>query len=255
VGAGIGFWQRTAVEAWIQAPLHGPLYYTAPSAGFQYVILVCLAVGAVLAIPIALYQAVAFLAPAAPQVQLRRHGGRVVLAATALAALGVAFAYYLLLPTALRFFAGFAVGGIHPLISTGEYLSFMVGCLVTCALLFQLPLVLLLIDRITPLPPRRLMRYQGHVIVGSLALALALPFTYDPVSQFLIAAPIVGLYELSLIVLWWRYRSVSHAYRRRVQPAVPSAPTVVSLAAAQPDRPERALAVKPLDHPRLVRLG
>jgi sec-independent protein translocase protein TatC len=248
-GAGIGFWQRSAVEVWLQQPLHAPLYYTAPSAGFQYALLVSLAVGAVVAIPAFIYQALAFVAPAVPQVpRLHRHGLRIVLAATVLAFSGGALAYYILLPTALHFFASFDSQSIHSIISTGEYLSFAVGCLVTSAAIFQLPLILLFIDRITPLPPRRLMRYQRHVFVGSLALALVLPFTYDPLSQFLIAVPVVGLYELSIIVLWQRHHRQPSAIRQArpvtLQPVTPIPPI-----AAQ------ALPPKTIDRTRLVQLG
>ena len=203
LGSCLAYWQRTLLFTWLQRPIHSPLYYTTPSGAFQYVMLVCLATGAILATPIILYELLAFIAPAfAATEKLRRTAIRTIMTAFFLAAAGVAFGYIVILPVAFSFFSKFGSVGLHPLITASDYLSFTAGCLMVFAAIFQLPLVLYFIDRIKPIPPARMMRYQRHVIIGSLIIALILPFTYDPLSQFLIAVPIIVLYEFSIIMLW-----------------------------------------------------
>ena len=88
-----------------------------------------------------------------------------------------------------------------------------------------------LYDRVKPIPPGTLRRYHAHVMVGNLVLALLLPFTYDPLSQFLIALPIVTIYELTAAWLWIKHRKGSRRMRVRDRgldpepfPAQPASP-------------------------------
>jgi hypothetical protein len=149
------------------------------------------------------YNLIRYIEPALGPRRLGRGAVIGIMSASAvLAWLGVAFAYVVILPAALRFFAGFGDGMIKPLISTTAYFSFVTGCLVSFAAIFQLPLLLLFINHIRRMPPGSLGRYRRHVIIGSFALALVLPFTYDPITQFLVALPIIVLYELSVALVW-----------------------------------------------------
>lgn len=207
VGSGVGYVYHAPLVVWLQRPLGEQLYFTAPAGAFQYILLVSLLVGVLLATPVFIYELVSFVAPALPDPQLlRRRIGRTITAGTLLALAGMAFAYYIILPVGLHFFASFSLPSLRPLITAGDYLSFAAGCLLTFAVLFQLPLLLDLYDRVRPIPPGSLRRYHAHVVVGSLVLALLLPFTYDPLSQFLIALPIVALYELTATWLWVKHR-------------------------------------------------
>jgi len=201
--AGASYLLRAQLIQFVVAPLHQSLVYTAPSGGFQFLISVCLGVGVVAALPVFIYNLIRFIEPAFEGSRIGKKGTVGILTASfGLAWLGLAFAYYLILPMSFRFFASFATGPIKPLISTGEYLSFVLGCLITFALIFQLPLLLLLINFINRFPPGSLSRYRRYVVVGSLGLALVLPFTYDPLTQFVVALPVILLYELSLVSIW-----------------------------------------------------
>ena len=218
VGSGVGYVYHAPLVIWLQRPLGEQLYFTAPAGAFQYILLVSLLVGVLVATPVFIYELVSFVAPALPDPRLlRRRVGRIITAGTLLALAGMAFAYYVILPVGLHFFASFSLPSLRPLISAGEYLLFAAGCLVTFAVLFQLPLLLDLYDRVKPIPPGTLRRYHAHVVVGSLVLAVLLPFTYDPLSQFLIALPIVALYELTAAWLWIKHRKQARQTRTGAQ--------------------------------------
>jgi len=171
--AAISYAFRDQLIHFLVSPLHQSLIYTAPSGGFQFLMAVCLGVGAVVALPIFIYNMVRFVEPAFERRKISKKGTIGILSASfGLAWLGLGFAYYLVLPMSFRFFASFAAGPIKPLISTTEYLSFVLGCLITFALIFQLPLLLLFINFINRFPPGSLSRYRRYVIIGNLSIAI-----------------------------------------------------------------------------------
>jgi len=246
LGSTLAYWQRDFLFTWLQKPINSPLYYTTPSGAFQYVMLVCLATGVILATPIILYELLAFIAPAfAASQKLRQTAVRTIIIAAFLAACGVVFGYTIILPTALQFFAKFGGIGLHPLITASDYLSFTAGCLMVFAAIFQLPLVLYFIDRIKPIPPSKMMQYQRHVILGSLVVALILPFTYDPLSQFLIALPIIVLYEFSIIMLWTLHAKRNPRRSRAKVAAVQPAEIMVEVEEVVELEPDEVVAPAP----------
>ena len=201
IGGIVGYYFRAPIVAFLQKPLHAPLFYFSPTAGFNFVLKVATCIGVLAALPVFLYHTVRFIEPAL-SVKIRpRLLMTLITASLALSVLGIAFAYYWLVPTSLHFFAGYSSAIVKPLIGTDEYLSFIISSLLTFALIFQIPLIILFINRIWPLTPSMLLHYQRHIIVGAFALAVILPFTYDPVTQFIIAIPIVFLYYLSIVLL------------------------------------------------------
>lgn len=268
--AGASYLLRAQLIQFVVAPLHQSLVYTAPSGGFQFLLSVCLGVGVVVALPVFVYNLIRFITPAFKAPRISKKGILGILTASfGLAWLGLAFAYYLVLPMSFRFFASFATGPIKPLISTSEYLSFVLGCLITFALIFQLPLLLLFINFINRFPPGSLSRYRRYVVVGSLGLALVLPFTYDPLTQLVVAMPVIVLYELSLVSIWLVNRRRPSQQAGGVHeplllpPAALLSPWLVNRHPGQqtfsthpsPPNPLVATPHMPLDQRRLVRLG
>ncbi len=184
------------------APLHKTLYYSNPQGGFEFLVRMSMLAGLVFVIPLIVFHLVKFTEPALDFRLRRRNMIGLMSASLFMLCAGVAFGYFVILPITLLFFARFVTDQIKPLISASSYLSMVLGVLAAFGILFQLPLLILLINRITPLTPGKMMKYQRHVIVGSLVIALVMPFTYDPLTQFVIAAPIVVLYELSIVLVW-----------------------------------------------------
>jgi sec-independent protein translocase protein TatC len=207
VGAGVGYGFRTDLIRWLSAPLkQDHLYYTSPSGGLQFTLQVCLLAGGLLALPVAVYGLVRFVQPAVQQYAhyltiSRLQTMRFILMSYLLAVAGASFAYWFVLPAAFHFFSGFSSSEVQSFITADKYFSFVLKCITVFAVIFQLPLIFLFINRIKPLSPARLRKYRKWVVIGSFLIALIMPFAYDPVSQLLLAAPIVVLYELSIIMI------------------------------------------------------
>lgn len=205
VGAILGYiWRKPLIEALAQ-PLNMPLYYTSPAGGFEFVMQVCILVGGLIALPVLIYNIIRFLEPAFQRKRFNRTQiGIIISISSLLAAAGVSFAYLIVLPASIHFFSLFNVGPVSAWISTKEYFTFATSYLMLMALLFQLPLILLIANSIRRFPPGSIGRFRRWVIVGSFVIAL--PLTYDMLSQALMAVPIIILYEVSGLIIWFKNR-------------------------------------------------
>lgn len=165
---------------------------------FFTAIKVSLVAGFALALPVVLWQLWSFLAPA-----FEEHTQRVVFVfvciATALFAGGIAFAYWVVLPRALRFLTTFDAELYDIQIRASYYYSFVAFGILGIGVLFLLPIFVLALVRLGVLTTAKLRRNRsiGYVVV--VILAAALP-TVDPVSLVLETLPLLVLYEASIWV-------------------------------------------------------
>ncbi len=242
LGGSLGYVFHTTIINFLKAPLHQDLYYTTPAGGFNFVMKICFLLGITLAIPALIYNLISFIEPAVEKKITRKLITLVTSLSLTLGLAGAAFAYFVVLPVSLKFFGDVKLPGISPLISADDYLNFAITCIVTFILLFQIPLMVLFINHIKPMSPRKMLKYERYVIVGSLVIALVLPFTYDPLTQFLIALPIVILYNLSIFMVWMANREKRKTRKTRMAAAV---------AAAQP-KPQPILPPAPVVTPQPV---
>jgi sec-independent protein translocase protein TatC len=211
LGCGVGFSIHGPLFAIIRRPLHEQLYYTTPTGGFNAIIKVSILFGVVVTIPVLIYQLGRFLSPA---FRHRIRAGRIIFSSIGLASLGLLFAYFISLPAALHFLANIDSSDLQSLITVNEYLNFVFAYVAGFALLFQIPLVMLFINRIKPQKPGGLMRIQRYVILLSFVVAAILTPTPDPVNQFIMAMPIILLYQFSIVLIWMANR------RRKVVAAI-----------------------------------
>ena len=202
IGGGGGYLINKQVTLFLVKPLHQALYYTTPGGGFSFIMKICTMFGIMVCLPVAIYNIISFIQPAFKKSISRSEIRFVTVLSFLLAIGGSAFAYYEVLPASFRFFGGFSTNGLHSLITASEYLKFVTNAILTFAVLFQVPLIILFINRIKRIPPKIMLKYEKYVVVGSLAIAVILPFSYDPIMQFLVAIPIIGLYNVSLIAVW-----------------------------------------------------
>jgi sec-independent protein translocase protein TatC len=149
-----------------------------------------------IAFPVLLWQAWSFFAPAVEEGR-QRVVARFVALATALFAGGLAFAYFVVLPPALRFLTNFDEELYDTQIRASYYLSFVTLMIFATGLVFQLPIFVLALVRLGILTSAQLRRNRrmGYVIL--LGGAILLP-TVDPVSLTLEVAPLWILFELSI---------------------------------------------------------
>lgn len=231
-GAVLGYIYYEQLFAFLRTPLDTPLHYTSPAGSFNLVIKICLMVGVFAMIPAAVYNLVLFIQPALREKLSRLRVCSTTFGSLILASLGAAFGFFVIIPLALKFFFKFQVDGLVALISADEYLRFVVSVVITFILIFQLPLIISFIDHITPLQPKKLFKAEKFTVIGSLVVALLVPFALDPAVQFMIASPIIILYNLSIgIVLLQRWTRRRRAVVRPIiqQPVAPVTPVQPAL--------------------------
>lgn len=185
----------------VQKPLGKTLYFTSPAGGLNFLIKLCLTVGVIVVLPILFYQIVKFFYPLLEQ----KHKKAVlpyIIASVVLAYGGVTFAYLVSLPNALLFLTGFGGSSLTALITVDEYYNFVLAYLLGFALIFQMPIVILFINRIKPQKPSDLMKIQRFIILGSFVVAAILTPTPDPINQTIMALPAVLLYQVSVFMVW-----------------------------------------------------
>lgn len=216
MAAGTGaYFVYNQILGFLVAPLHEPLYYSTPMGSFSFIMRICLIAGLLFAVPTIIYNLVAFLKPAFTKVLSTGVVFFTTIMSIILALAGVAFGYFLILPGALKFFTGFQINDVHALISADSYLNFVIGILLTFLLIFQVPLLMNLIDRIKPLKLKTLFKMEKWVVLFGLLVALVVPFAMDITTCLLIAGPIVALYNFSILLIM-----IQHAIHREKTPRV-----------------------------------
>ena len=181
---------------WIIQPA-GKLYYLNPAEAFFAYMKLAVFAGFLLALPVVLYQVWAFTVPALTRSE-KRLGMILIPCSVLLFFIGLAFAYFLVLPMALKFFMGFATDSLQPLFSMGQYLSFVLSMLLPFGFVFELPLLLLVLAKLGVI--------SSDFLAGKRKLALLLAFvaggvispTPDLFGQIMIALPLLLLYEGSI---------------------------------------------------------
>ncbi len=214
LGGVIGYLFYQPILSWFRSPLHADLYYNSPAGSFTFVMKVASMVGIGLALPVLIYNIMMFIQPALKQRFTVARITGFTIASVFLAVAGALFAFYFILPGALKFFGGFQVSGLSALISADSYLSFVSNALITFMIVFQIPLLMSIIDRIKPIAPKKLLSMEKYVVLGGLVVALLVPFAFDLVTSLLIAAPIVVLYNLSVVMIIFQHAQRA-AYAKR----------------------------------------
>ncbi len=222
IGAGFGYAMRDYLIAFLQRPLNQDLYYTTPGGAFSFVMKVSISFGFIVALPMLVYQTFAFFGPLI-KIKTKRSFVLYVIASLVLAVAGIAMAYYVSLPAALHFLVNFGgESGIKSLITANEYFNFVLTYIAGFAALFQVPLIILLIDRIHPVPPMKLLGAFKWVVLGSFVISAVITPTPDPMNQGLMAGPVIILYLFSVGVVALRTQRRAKKARRALLPTLSS---------------------------------
>lgn len=201
IGSVVGYSLRVPILSLLLAPLNQPLYYTSPAGGFSFTFSLSLFFGFVVFLPFFIFQILAFIAPAIP-VKAKFSALTTLLLSCLLMVLGMFFAYFVSLPAALHFLSKFGSGEVSSLISTSEYFSFVARYLIGFGILFQLPLIMVFINKIIRLELKKLFGFGKWVILISFIIAAILTPTPDVVNQVVMAVPIILLYLVSILIIW-----------------------------------------------------
>lgn len=135
---------------------------------------------------------------------------------------GAALAYYVAMPIALTFLLGFEgdVGGVQQeaLPGVGNYLSFVTKFMFGFGVAFLTPVLLMLLERAGIVTRAQLVSGRRYAIVIAFVIAAVLT-PPDIISQLLLAIPLVLLYELALVAIWFTERKRSKAAAASPAPA------------------------------------
>lgn len=175
------------------------LLFTSPTTPVLVSLKLGFVVGFILASPFLAWQLWSFFEPA-----LYEHERRLILPAIGLGfilfLIGVAMAYFFVLPFGLDFLLGFQSESLSPIITVDEYLSFATRLILAFGLIFEMPVILVLLSMIGLVTTEGLRKYRRHAVVG-LAAASALLTPADVGTMLMLLAPMLLLYEFSIVLV------------------------------------------------------
>jgi len=194
-------------------PGEGRLIYTKLYEAFFVEIKVAMFAAFFLAFPIIANQIWAFVAPGLYSNE-KRAFLPFLLATPLLFAAGASLAYFVVMPLAFRFFLGFEgeVAGLtqEALPAMGDYLDLVMRFMMAFGACFQLPVLLLLLNRAGLVTREQLSGLRRYMIVFAFVVGAILT-PPDIVSQFLLGVPLILLYEVSLAIMWFTERKKEKA--------------------------------------------
>ena len=202
-----GWYVSPFVQDFLSAPLlniwpGGAMLYSGISDGFMIRMSMAFLVALVVVIPFALWQIWAFVAPGLKKNE-RKFIFPILILSPVLFFIGAAFAFYVLLPFVFGFFIEMNETSPVPSVmlpAAREYLSFSIKMLQVFGIAFQLPLVMVLLNRLGILSREKVLKMRRYAIVF-IVIAAAVLTPPDIVSQILLAVPMWALFEASILFM------------------------------------------------------
>jgi sec-independent protein translocase protein TatC len=182
-------------------PKGGQMIATDVTTPFFVPLKVAMMASFLIALPYILYQIWRFVAPG-----LYAHEKRLVwpliVASTLLFFCGMAFAYFVVFPVVFGFITSSAPQGVAVMTDIDKYLSFVLTMFVAFGITFQVPVAVVLLVRFNVVTTAKLREIRPYVIVGAFIVG-AIFTPPDVVSQFMLAMPLLLLYEAGIVVAGW----------------------------------------------------
>jgi sec-independent protein translocase protein TatC len=135
-----------------------------------------------------------------------------VVSSTFLFVAGVAFCYFLVIPGMSQFIQAFAPASITAAPDIVQYFGFVLTLFLVFGISFEVPIAVIVLARVGVVTIDQLRKFRGYFIVGAFVVA-AVVTPPDPISQLMLALPIILLYEISI----WCVRIIE--FRRRDEPS------------------------------------
>lgn len=218
VALGLAFWQNHKVLAFFGAPLDGKELITlGVTEPFTTTLTLAAYAGLLLALPVVLYQAYAFVLPAFSPAE-RRVALPLLLMVPVLFVAGAAFAYLVVVPAALSFLLNFNADQFSTQLRASEYYSFLSLTMIACGVVFQVPAGVLALTKLGVVDAAGLRAKRRYAWLGCAVVAAALPGV-DPVTMLFEMVPLLLLFELSVVLA-----SVFGGTRARDVDVTPTAP-------------------------------
>ncbi len=197
IGTVIGFFAAETVLLILQQPYGREFIVLGPTSGITAYFRVALMIGGIVAIPVITYQILMFVLPG-----LTRGEKRMVLLSlppiTLLFLVGTLFTWFVLIPPAIGFLSGFQPRLFQPEWTADLYLGFVTTLLFWMGVAFETPLVFFIVALLGFVQPKTLLKNWRIAVVGAMVAAALITPTVDPVNMFLVVAPLMGLFLLSV---------------------------------------------------------
>jgi sec-independent protein translocase protein TatC len=173
---------------------------------FTATVKIAAAAAFLLALPLLLYQAYAFILPAFSREE-RSVAVPLMAMVPFLFIAGVVFAYYMVLPNAISFLQNFNDDKFDILIQAKDYYRFAITVLIAMGLCFQVPVGILACTRLGIISVAQLRGSRRYSILGIAVIAMLLP-GQDPVTMLSLMLPLYVLFEGSILLAWLQERRV-----------------------------------------------
>jgi sec-independent protein translocase protein TatC len=160
---------------------------------------VSLLLGLAIAMPVIMYQVLAFVGPGLTKRE-RRWLYPIVVGCSAMFVAGMAFAYYIELPPALDFLLDTNNEDVEPTIGVKTYIDTVTRLLFVTGVTFQLPFVIMGLAKIGVVTSRRLLGWWRYAIVAAAIAAAVVTPSIDPITQAIVAIPIIVLYCIGIVL-------------------------------------------------------
>jgi sec-independent protein translocase protein TatC len=201
VALALCFWQNHLLLELANGPLpagHTKLLTLGITEPFTTSLTVAAYGAIILSMPILLYEAYAYLLPAFSK-QQQRQILPLLLMIPGLFIAGIAFGFFVVLPAATKFLLNFNDHQFNIQVQANQYYGFFAQTLLACGIVFQIPVGILAVTRLGIVRVDQLTSNRRYAYLGCAIVAAALP-GIDPVSMLLETAPLIALYELSIVL-------------------------------------------------------
>jgi sec-independent protein translocase protein TatC len=195
------FWQNHLLLEFASGPLpsdHDKLLTFGVTEAFTTTLTVATYGALIISMPILLYQLYAYVLPAFSEHE-RRTILPILLFVPILFLAGVAFAYFVVMPPAVKFLLGFNDTQFNVQVRARDYYSFFSTTLLAGGIVFQLPLAILAVTRLGIVSVQQLSRNRRYAYLAIAVVAAALPGV-DPISMLIEMVPLLVLFELSILI-------------------------------------------------------
>ncbi|CAN5538973.1 hypothetical protein BH10BAC5_BH10BAC5_05710 [soil metagenome] len=170
-----------------------------PYGQFSLYLEVIITCGVILSIPNILYQIWKFIEPALKPSE-SKYIAKIVIFSSVCFLSGIVFAYYMMLPASLGFFASFGSAQVKNIIAVDEYYDFIISVMIAAGIVFELPMVSFFLSKIGILKPWWMRKYRRHAFVIILLIAGIVTPGPDITSQVMLGVPLLILYEISILI-------------------------------------------------------
>lgn len=192
-------WYAMLAQPMIEVlPAGGQMIATDVVGVFLVPVKVTLMLAFLIALPVVLWQAWAFIAPGLYQNE-RSMIVPLMLASLGLFAMGMAFAYFVVFPSVFGFMVAVAPDGVAWMTDIDKYLSFVLTTFIAFGVTFEVPVVVIVLVRMGIVSLEKLRSWRPYVIVGAFVIG-AIFTPPDIMSQVLLAVPLWLLYELGMFI-------------------------------------------------------